>query len=125
MVPTPLFPAQLCVLLAYLSTGLLALGVFGYTLSRYGTKARGYFVAAVSFGFRAVGRVAGLHHRRAVRRVRLHRVGAAAVGSAAAWCRSAGSPLRMIALELSRAGRQEALARAAGAGRVGRRASTR
>ena len=48
MVPTPLFPAHFTAF-AYLSTGLLALGVLGYALGRYGAKAWALFV--VSFGF--------------------------------------------------------------------------
>jgi putative membrane protein len=49
MVPTPLFP-QAFTLFAYLSTGLLALGVFGYAHARYGPRAWGLFAAAFSFG---------------------------------------------------------------------------
>jgi len=49
MVPTPLFP-QAFTLFAYLSTGLLALGVFGYAHARYGSRAWGLFAAAFSFG---------------------------------------------------------------------------
>ena len=48
MIPTPLFPEHFA-LLAYLSTGLLALGVLGYALERYGAKA--WVLFAVSFGF--------------------------------------------------------------------------
>ena len=48
MVPTPLFPEHFA-LLAYLSTGLLALGVLGYALGRYGQKA--WLLFMVSFGF--------------------------------------------------------------------------
>ena len=48
MVPTPLFPEHFA-LLAYLSTGFLALGVLGYALERYGQKA--WLLFAVSFGF--------------------------------------------------------------------------
>ena len=48
MVPTPLFPEHFAVL-AYLSTGLLALGVLGYALERYGQKA--WLLFMVSFGF--------------------------------------------------------------------------
>lgn len=48
MVPTPLFP-QLFTAFAYLSTGLLALGVFGYAGSRYGRRA--WLLFAASFGF--------------------------------------------------------------------------
>ena len=48
MVPTPLFPEHFA-LLAYLSTGFLALGVLGYALERYGAKA--WVLFAVSFGF--------------------------------------------------------------------------
>lgn len=48
MVPTPLFPERFA-LFAYLSTGLLALGVLGYALSRYGAKA--WLLLVVSFGF--------------------------------------------------------------------------
>ncbi len=49
MVPTPLFPDDFAAL-AYLSTGLLTLGVFGYTLSRYGQKAWLLFLVAFGFG---------------------------------------------------------------------------
>lgn len=48
MVPTPLFPEHFA-LFAYLSTGLLALGVLGYAYERYGAKA--WLLFAVSFGF--------------------------------------------------------------------------
>lgn len=48
MVPTPLFPEGFA-LFSYLSTSLLALGVLGYALSRYG--ARAWLLFAVSFGF--------------------------------------------------------------------------
>ncbi len=48
MVPTPLFPERFA-LFAYLSTGLLALGVFGYAYARYG--ARAWLLFAVAFGF--------------------------------------------------------------------------
>ena len=48
MIPTPLFPEHFA-LLAYLSTGLLTLGVLGYALQRYGAKA--WLLFAVSFGF--------------------------------------------------------------------------
>lgn len=49
MVPTPLFPGYFAAS-AYLSTGLLALGVFGYTWSRYGPKAWGVFALSFTFG---------------------------------------------------------------------------
>ena len=49
MVPTPLFP-QLFAPFAYVSTGLLVLGVFGYALSRYGPRAWVLFAAAFGFG---------------------------------------------------------------------------
>ena len=49
MVPTPLFPDYFAAL-AYFSTGLLALGVFGYALSRYGQKVWLLFVVSFSFG---------------------------------------------------------------------------
>ena len=49
MVPTPLFPDYFAAL-AYLSTGLLALGVLGYALSRYGQRAWLLFAAAFGFG---------------------------------------------------------------------------
>lgn len=49
MVPTPLFP-QHFVPFAYLSTGLLALGVFGYAYSRYGPRAWALFAVSFSFG---------------------------------------------------------------------------
>ncbi len=49
MVPTPLFPDYFAAL-AYLSTGLLTLGVFGYALSRYAHKAWLLFTAAFGFG---------------------------------------------------------------------------
>ena len=49
MVPTPLFP-QLFAPFAYVSTGLLALGVFGYAYARYGRRAWVLFAAAFGFG---------------------------------------------------------------------------
>ena len=49
MIPTPLFPGAF-VPLAYISTALLALGIFGYALERYGTAAWTLFGAAFSFG---------------------------------------------------------------------------
>ena len=49
MIPTPLFPAAFAPL-AYISTALLALGIFGYALERYGTRAWLLFGAAFSFG---------------------------------------------------------------------------
>jgi len=49
MVPTPLFP-ELFAPFAYVSTGLLALGVFGYALARYGLRAWLLFAAAFGFG---------------------------------------------------------------------------
>ena len=49
MVPTPLFPGYFAAL-AYLSTGLLTLGVLGYALSRYGQKAWALFAFAFTFG---------------------------------------------------------------------------
>ena len=48
MVPTPLLPDAFPVL-AYLSTGFLALGVFGWALERYGKKA--FLLFGVAFGF--------------------------------------------------------------------------
>ncbi len=48
MVPTPLFPGYFAAF-AYLSTGLLALGVLGYAGSRYGQKV--WLLFAVSFTF--------------------------------------------------------------------------
>lgn len=48
MIPTPLFPAAFA-LLAYVSTTLLALGVFGYALARYGRRA--FLLFTVAFGF--------------------------------------------------------------------------
>jgi lycopene beta-cyclase len=49
MVPTPLFPEHFA-LFAYLSTGLLTLGVFGYALAHYGAKAWVIFAVAFAFG---------------------------------------------------------------------------
>ena len=49
MIPTPLFPDAFAPL-AYISTALLALGVFGYALERYGTSAWGLFGVAFAFG---------------------------------------------------------------------------
>jgi len=49
MIPTPLVPGAFPVL-AYLSTALLALGVLGYALERYGARAWGVFALAFSFG---------------------------------------------------------------------------
>ena len=49
MVPTPLFPEAFPVLV-YISTGLLALGVFGYAVQHYGVKAFLLFAVAFSFG---------------------------------------------------------------------------
>ena len=49
MIPTPLVPEAFAPL-AYISTALLALGIFGYALERYGTRAWLLFAAAFSFG---------------------------------------------------------------------------
>lgn len=49
MIPAPLIPEQFP-LLAYLSTSLLALGVLGYAITRYGLRALGLFAAALTFG---------------------------------------------------------------------------
>ena len=49
MIPTPLFPERF-VGFSYVSTGLLALGVFGYARSRYGAKAWGLFALSFTFG---------------------------------------------------------------------------
>ena len=49
MIPTPLLPDAFPVL-AYLSTGFLALGVLGYGLERYGTKTFLLFGVAFTFG---------------------------------------------------------------------------
>lgn len=49
MVPTPLFPERFA-LFSYVSTGLLTLGVFGYTRSRYGARAWLLFALSFTFG---------------------------------------------------------------------------
>ncbi len=49
MVPTPLVPGAFAPL-AYVSTALLALGIFGYALERYGVRTWLLFAAAFSFG---------------------------------------------------------------------------
>lgn len=61
MVPTPLFPDAFPVL-AYISTGLLALGVLGYAVQRYGPKALLLFAVVFSFGLGVewLGKTTGL-----------------------------------------------------------------
>ena len=49
MIPTPLVPEAFAPL-AYVSTALLTLGIFGYALERYGVRAWLLFGAAFSFG---------------------------------------------------------------------------
>jgi putative membrane protein len=50
MIPTPLIPRAFA-LLAYLSTGFLALGVFGYLRARYGGRVWTLFGVAFGFGW--------------------------------------------------------------------------